>query len=159
MKWIFFFIFSLFQAQSTLPFQFYAKVIVISDADTFKVLYNGNQEVKVRLNHIDAPERGQDFGKKAKEFASQLSFGKQVKIVWQKKDRYGRILAEIFVNDKNVNRELVKQGYAWHFKKYSKSIFYASLENFARKNKKGLWQQPNPTPPWEWRKKKKAVPK
>lgn len=148
---------TIFQAQLPLPFEFKAKVIGISDGDSFKVLYLKNQEIKLRLNHIDAPERGQDFGKKAKELASQLCFGKEVKVVWRKKDRYGRLLAEVFVGNQNINQEMVRQGYAWHFKKYSKSQFYASLENAAKKKKKGLWQQPSPTPPWEWRKKKKAV--
>ena len=81
-----------------LPNEFYAKVVGISDGDTFKVLYKENQEVKVQLNHIDAPEKGQPFGKRAKKFASDLCFGKEVKIVRQKKkDRYQRIIAEVFV--------------------------------------------------------------
>ena len=140
-----------------LPNEFYAKVVGISDGDTFKILYQENQEVKVRLNHIDAPEKGQSFGKSAKKYASDLCFGKEVKIVRQKKkDRYQRIIAEVFVGQTNVNKEMVKAGYAWHFKKYSSDKEYDKIETEARENKQGLWQDKNPVAPWTWREIKKT---
>ncbi len=146
-----------------LPNEFYARVVGISDGDTFKVLYQENQEVKVRLNHIDAPEKGQPFGKSAKKFASDLCFGKEVKIVRQKKkDRYQRIIAEVFVGETNINKEMVKAGYAWHFKKYSSDKEYDKIETEARENKRGLWQDKNPVAPWTWRdikKQKRALEK
>ena len=112
--------FNIISAQDIIiPKKFSAKVIGISDGDTFKVLYK-KQIVKIRLNHIDAPEKSQNFGKKAKEYASNLCFGKNVKITWKKKDRYQRILGEVFLNEININQEMVKAGYAWHFKQYSK---------------------------------------
>ena len=139
-----------------LPNEFYAKVVGVSDGDTFKILYQENQEVKVRLNHIDAPEKGQSFGKSAKKYASDLCFGKEVKIVRQKKkDRYQRIIAEVFVGQTNVNKEMVKAGYAWHFKKYSSDKEYDKIETEARENKQGLWQDKNPVAPWTWREIKK----
>ena len=139
-----------------LPNEFYARVVGISDGDTFKVLYQENQEIKIRLGHIDAPEMGQPFGKSAKKFASNLCFGKEVKIVRQSKDRYQRIIAEVFIGKTNVNKEIVRAGYAWHFKKYSSDKEYEKIENEARENKRGLWQDKTYIAPWAWRDIKKT---
>ena len=144
MKRIIFLVIGLFCCCSVsaqeLPNEFYARVVGISDGDTFKVLYQENQEIKIRLGHIDAPEKRQPFGKSAKKFASDLCFGKEVKIVRQSKDRYQRIIAEVFIGKTNVNKEIVRAGYAWHFKKYSSDKEYEKIENEARENKRGLWQ-------------------
>ena len=114
------------------------------------------KEVRVRLQHIDAPEKKQAFGTKAKVFLSDMVFGKIVEVKWKSKDRYGRYLGEIFLPDgRNVNKEIVKAGYAWHFKKYSKDLSYDRLEKQARSTNSGLWQDAHPIPPWEWRKMKK----
>lgn len=131
------------------------KVIGVKDGDTVELLINGKGEV-VRLAHIDAPEKAQPFGKRAKQFVSEHCFGKMVSIIPQKKpDRYGRIIAEIILPDgSNLNKELVKNGLAWHFKKYSNSKEYASLEVEAKARKIGLWSDPYAMPPWEWRKPK-----
>lgn len=132
---------------------FRGKVVGITDGDTFKVLYN-KKEYKIRLAHIDAPEKRQAFGSKAKQYASDLCFGKEVLVrpTQKKSDRYGRIIAEIIVGKVNVNKSLVNNGLAWHFKKYSKSEEYALLENDARKRKVGIWSEKNPIAPWDWRK-------
>ena len=161
MKRIVFLVISVFWCYSAsaqeLPNEFYAKVVGISDGDTFKVLYQENQEIKVRLNHIDAPEKRQPFGKSAKKYASDLYFGKEVKIVRQKKkDRYQRIIAEVFVGETNINKEIVRAGYAWHFKKYSSDKEYEKIENEARENKRGLWQDKTSIAPWVWRDIKKT---
>lgn len=141
-----------FYAQKT-PFN--AKVISIKDGDTFTVLYQ-KKEITIRLAHIDSPERKQPFGTKAKQFASQLCFGKEVTILPNpKKDRNGRLIGEVWIGKTCVNKALVKNGLAWHFKRYSKSIEYATLENQARNQKKGLWSEKNPIAPWDWRKEKK----
>lgn len=136
---------------------FSAKVIRIIDGDTMEVL-KGKEPVKIRLEHIDCPERrsAQPYNKEAKKTLSDLSFGQQVTVNGSKYDRYKRLLAVIInKNGQNVNQEMVKRGMAWHYKKYSKDNTYAVLESQARKNRIGLWQDPNPTPPWEWRKPKK----
>jgi len=132
------------------------KVIGVKDGDTVEILMDGKPQV-VRLSHIDCPEKKQPFGNNAKQFASDLCFGKKVKLStgW-KKDRNKRLLAEIILsNGKNLNKELVKNGFAWHFKKYSKDNSYDDLEQQARKLKLGLWNDKNPTAPWEWRKSRK----
>ncbi len=133
---------------------FLAKVIRIIDGDTMEVLYK-EVPIKIRLAHIDCPEkRGkQPFGHDAKMALSDLCFGQEVTIYGEKYDRYKRLIA-VIVNNKNqiINQELVKQGMAWHFKRYSTDELYNALELEARNNKVGLWQAPNPTPPWNWRK-------
>ncbi|WP_114790998.1 thermonuclease family protein [Niabella yanshanensis] len=131
------------------------KVIGIKDGDTFVVLINGKEQV-VRLAHIDCPEKKQPFGAKAKEFVSQQSFGMQVSLVHgYKYDRNRRLIAEVILADgRNLNKELVKNGLAWHFKKYSDDTTYAVLENKARKARVGVWGDHNPIAPWEWRRSK-----
>ena len=140
-------------SQTQIPKTFQAKVVGIKDGDTFKVVYN-NTEITIRLNHIDCPEKSQPYGKNAKWKASELCFGKTVKIVSNgKKDRYKRLITEVYCNNININKELVRNGLAWHFKKYSKNREYADLEIKARKAKVGLWHDNNPIAPWNWRKK------
>jgi len=133
------------------------KVIKISDGDTFTLLLEkDNFPVRVRLIEIDAPERKQPFSKKSKQYLSHLIFGKKVTVYYKKKDRYGRILGHVFLknNKLNINHEMVKNGYAWQFKKYSNDKKLAELEKEAKLNKRGLWQDKNAVPPWEWRKNK-----
>mgnify|MGYP003584458118 CR=1 FL=1 len=135
---------------------FTGRVVAIKDGDTFEIMHQGKAEV-VRLAHIDCPERTQPYGKQAKQFASAICFGKEVRVVaGNQKDRYKRTIAEVYVQDSvNVNKELVKAGLAWHFKQYSNDSSYYQLEQMARKNKTGLWQDKRASPPWLWRKPKK----
>ncbi len=129
------------------------KVIGVKDGDTFELLINNSTQV-VRFAHIDCPEKKQPFGQKAKQFVSDLCFGKYVTLVHNNKfDRNKRLIAEVILQDgTNLNKELVKNGLAWHFKKYSKDNAYADLENGARTSKVGLWADNNPIAPWTWRK-------
>ena len=136
-----------------------AKVVGVKDGDTFVVLHE-KKEIVVRLEHIDAPEKNQPFGTKAKQFASDFCFGKTVVVIGNgKKDRNGRWIGEIFYKNQNLGKELVRNGLAWHFKRYSKSENYADLEMEARKKKRGLWQEKEPIAPWEWRKLCKSITK
>ena len=131
-----------------------AKVVGVKDGDTFVVL-NEKKEIVVRLEHIDAPEKNQPFGNKAKQFASDFCFGKTVVVIGNgKKDRNGRWIGEIFFKNQNLGKELVRNGLAWHYKRYSKSENYADLEAAARKKKIGLWRDKDPVAPWNWRKSK-----
>lgn len=132
-----------------------AKVVGVKDGDTFVVLHE-KKEIVVRLEHIDAPEKNQAFGSRAKQFASDFCFGKTVVVIRNgKKDRNGRWIGEIFYNNQNLNKELVRNGLAWHYKRYSKSENYADLETAARKKKIGLWRDKDPVAPWNWRKSKR----
>lgn len=130
------------------------KVIGIKDGDTFVVLIDGKEQ-SVRLEHIDCPEKKQPFGSKAKQFASDLCFGKYVQLNEKKKyDRNKRLISEIILNNGiNVNKELVRNGLAWHFKKYSKDNDYSEIEINARNNQIGIWSESNPIAPWDWRKR------
>ncbi|WP_233509708.1 thermonuclease family protein [Pedobacter chinensis] len=133
---------------------FMAKVVRIMDGDTMEVLYQ-NTPVKIRLAHIDCPEKrgSQPFGNQAKAALSNLCFAQQVTVYGEKYDRYKRLIA-VVVNSKKqvINQEMIRQGMAWHFKKYPTDTLYAQLEMMARKNKTGLWQDAHPVAPWEWRK-------
>jgi len=132
------------------------KVVKVKDGDTIVVLTPDHQSITVRLAEIDCPEKSQPYGKVAKEFTADLCFGKSVKLQVRDHDRYGRTVATVLLNDgTNVNYELVKNGYAWQYKYYSKDEKLAELELQAREQHLGLWQEPNPEPPWEYRRKKR----
>ena len=134
--------------------QLEAKIIRILDGDTAEILY-GQLPIKFRLEHIDCPEkRGkQPFGNRAKIALSDLCFGQMVTISSDGKfDRNGRLIGVIFDKDSlNVNKEMVRLGMAWHFKKYSDDMSYDMLEREARAAKAGLWSDPNPIAPWDYR--------
>lgn len=132
------------------------KVVKIKDGDTLGLLTGDNQQITVRLAEIDCPEKSQAFGQAAKKFTSDLCFGKEVKLIGNEHDRYGRTVAQVVLIDgTNVNYALVKNGYAWQYKAYSKNTELATLEQQAREDKLGLWQDANPTPPWDFRREKK----
>ena len=128
------------------------KVIKIADGDTFTMIFENDFDVRVRLNGIDCPEKSQPFSKKAKQALSDFIFAKMVVVRYKKKDGYGRVLGDIFVDGVNVNKEMLKLGLAWHFKRYSDDQELDSLERDARQNRRGLWSEKNPIPPWDWRK-------
>ena len=127
-----------------------AKVIKISDGDTITVL-NNKEQTKVRLYGIDAPEKKQDYGQKSKQFLASLIAGQVVEVEPKGKDRYKRTLGIIYHKGQDINAQMVLNGYAWAYVKYSR--MYIDQERLARDNKRGLWQSSNPTPPWEWRKR------
>jgi len=128
-------------------------VVGISDGDTIKVL-TGKTVTKIRLYGIDCPEKGQAFGRIAKRFVSEMVFGRQVEIKPMDQDRYGRTVAWVYVDGKNLNEVLVKVGLAWHYKKYSSDQSLADLEIKARQGRVGLWSDPDPIPPWQYRRSK-----
>jgi endonuclease YncB( thermonuclease family)/methylphosphotriester-DNA--protein-cysteine methyltransferase len=133
------------------------KVIRVSDGDTIAVLDKDNKQHKIRFQGIDAPESKQAFGQASKENLSKMVFGKQVTVIWEKVDKYRRTVGKVLLDGKDVNIEQVKAGLAWHYKKYADEqpsedrIAYAKAEDEARAAKLGLWQDPNPTPPGDWR--------
>jgi endonuclease YncB( thermonuclease family) len=134
--------------------QLVGKVVKVADGDTFTMLCNGNEQVKVRLYGIDCPESKQDYGQRAKQFLSERIAGKTVSVTYKSKDRYGRVLGTVTINNVNINEALLSAGLAWHYKQYDKSQRLAALESEARRNRTGLWSQPNPIPPWDFRKRK-----
>lgn len=138
--------------------EFEAEIIGVMDGDTVKALTSDKTEIKIRLEHIDAPEKNQAFGQVCKKMLSDLVFGKSVIIRAQKRaDRYGRTIGEIFLceaSKESVNMALVRSGCAWHYKAFSKDSSYAEAERIARDSRSGLWKDAEPVAPWNWRKKK-----
>lgn len=130
------------------------KVVRIADGDTITLLLVDHTSVKVRLYGIDCPERGQAFGKVATDYTREFCAGKSVTVEQQDIDRYGRIVGTVRVGDKLLNTALLQAGLAWHYKQYDKNKQWAALEDIARKNKVGLWQEQTPVAPWQWRKEK-----
>ena len=130
------------------------RVVSITDGDTLVVLVDENQ-VKIRLEGIDAPESRQAFGTQARAALGDYVFGKSVKVVTYGKDRYGRTLGVIFHDGENINARLVANGFAWHYKQYSSDPELDRLEREARAAKRGLWRDPNPVEPWNYRKRPK----
>ncbi|MFC1876501.1 thermonuclease family protein [Thermodesulfobacteriota bacterium] len=128
------------------------KVVSVTDGDTIKVLQNGIQ-VKIRLASIDCPEKGQPYGQAARKFTAKLVAGKVAEVWPTDTDRYGRTVAFVFVGSTDLNKELLKAGLAWHYKRYSRDPELAKLEFEAREQKVGLWKEPGAIAPWEWRKK------
>lgn len=135
--------------------QLQGKVVKIADGDTFTMLTADNKQIKIRLHGIDCPEKAQPFGTKAKQFASDLIFGKQITAQIKDTDRYGRIIAIVSVGSRIVNEELLAAGFAWQYTRYDKTERYRQLEWSARNKRLGLWRDDAPIPPWEWRKSQK----
>ena len=133
------------------------KVIGVADGDTITVLRD-KQPYKIRLYGIDCPEKRQPFGKRAKQFTSELVFGKIVEIEPVATDRYGRTVAFVRIENTSVNEELIKEGLAWVYARYCKlplCIEWQRLELAAQTQKRGLWGDSNHIPPWEFRRQKR----
>ena len=140
-------------------------VTKISDGDTITIRDASHVEHKIRLHAIDAPEKSQPFGTKAREALSDLIGDNEVRVTTHGTDRYGRTLGTVFVSgtngvgETNINQQLVKDGWAWHYKRFSQDKVLAELELEARNGRRGLWTDqngnPNPIPPWDWRKGKR----
>jgi len=133
------------------------RVVGISDGDTLTVLDAGNTQFKIRLAAIDAPEKAQAFGQRGKEKLSDICYGKQASVTVVDTDRYGRTVGEIVCDGTNANEAMIKSGLAWVYRKYAKGYGHLyAFEDEAKAAKRGLWADPNPTAPWEWRKTKRT---
>jgi endonuclease YncB( thermonuclease family) len=131
------------------------EIVGITDGDTVKLLTADKQQIKIRLSDIDTPEKKQPYGSRAKQALSDLVFREQVTAKVVTVDRYGRTVARLYVGDLDVNREMVRLGAAWIYRKYSKDQSLLNVEAEAKATKRGLWALPEAeqVPPWEWRRK------
>lgn len=127
------------------------RVVGVTDGDSITCLTPEKQQVKVRLNAIDAPERGQPFANKSKQALSDMVFGKDVEVEDLGTDKYRRTIGRVSVGPLDVNHEMVTKGMAWHYVKYDQSKELSEAEQSARAAKLGLWADPHAMPPWEWR--------
>lgn len=133
--------------------QLQCKVVGIADGDTLTCLHNNNQ-LKIRLQYIDAPESGQPYGQKSKQALANAVFKKQVTLQISGYDRYNRLLAVVWDNQQNINLTLVEQGMAWAYRQTKNE--YRNAEQIARQKRLGLWQDKNPIEPAEWRASQKS---
>jgi micrococcal nuclease len=130
-------------------------ILSVSDGDTLYAVVNGIPE-KIRLTGIDCPKHDQPFAKEAMQLAKQLALEKAVRITELGRDKYHRLLGEVVLPDgRMLNRELVREGFCWWYRKYAPGdTVLEGLEKYAREERKGLWVDPRPVPPWEWQKRK-----
>ena len=130
------------------------RVIGITDGDTFTLLTDDFEQIKIRVAEIDAPERGQPYGSRSQDALSSLIFKKEVSIDVQVKDRYGRPVGRPIVGDTDVTAEMVKIGAAWVYRTYSDDEALYELERKAKAAGRGLWGlgEYEQVPPWDWRK-------
>lgn len=141
------------------------RVVKVSDGDTITVLDSSKNQHKVRRAGIDAPEKKQDFGNAAQKALAGKVAGQTVCVSWHKKDKYGRLVGNILINNQSANLQMIQEGFAWHYKKYSgeqttdEQTVFAQAETSARLEVIGLWSQPYPVAPWNWRKGLKQTTK
>ena len=128
-------------------------IIRVIDGDTIDLfLFISASFIRIRLNGIDCPEKGQPFYEEATNYTSDLCLYKQVGVIKYDKDKYDRLIADIILPDgRNLSEKLVRAGFAWWYRLYSDDLILKQLENEARIARKGLWSQPNPIPSWEFR--------
>jgi endonuclease YncB( thermonuclease family) len=130
---------------------FSGRVVGVADGDSITVLRD-REPVKVRLADIDAPERAQPFGNQSRQALEALVKGQEVRVVERGRDRFHRILGKVYRGELDVNAEQVRQGMAWVLRQYARNATLDSIEAEAREQKRGLWRESGPVPPWEWRK-------
>jgi endonuclease YncB( thermonuclease family) len=127
------------------------RVVGVHDGDTVNLLISGNQQLKIRLAQIDAPESDQAFGQRSKQTLSDMVFNKSIQVKKETIDKYGRTVGTIIVDGIDANKEQIKLGMAWVYRQYFHDQSMIQLEEEAQKSKIGLWSDPNPIPPWKYR--------
>lgn len=132
--------------------------VKVLDGDSMQVKRDGRIH-EIRLYGIDAPEYRQPYSNKAKQYVRRLVLRQPVTVEKMDVDRYGRIVALVFVRDKLVNREMVRSGLAWQYPRYCRRQplcgELAELEEEARRQRRGLWRDPDPVSPWEWKRRER----
>ena len=127
----------------------------VSDGDTVQLVDADGARYKVRLAKIDPPESKQEWGQEATEMLRRLVGDKMVRIVWDKIDRYRRIIGIVYVENVEINLAMVATGNAWHYKAFDSSHAYSEAEKLARENRLGLWAGSSVVSPQEWRRRRK----
>ena len=131
--------------------------IAVPDGDTIVVRDANRRRFEVRLQGIDAPEKDQRFGSLARRNLTSLVYRKQVEVDWSKEDKYGRLVGRVYVGDIDVNLTQADAGMAWAYREFLHEMsardqkLFVEAEEGARHEGRGLWRDPRPMPPWEWR--------
>lgn len=137
------------------------RVVGVSDGDTIIVLDKTRSQHRIRLQGIDAPEKNQPFGQRAKAFLSSQVFNREVQVEFEKHDKYGRLVGKVLVDSVDINLSVVSSGLAWHYKHYENEqtvtdrLLYAEAELEAKEGRLGLWSDGNPQAPWLYRRSTK----
>lgn len=131
-------------------------VIAITDGDTLRALCD-EQQVRVRLADIDAPEHRQPFGTRSRQSLAEMCHRKNAEIRVREKDRYGRMIARVICDGTDANAEQVRRGMAWVYRRYSRDAALLVVEAEAKAARSGLWVDRKPVPPWEWRRVKRGT--
>ena len=132
-------------------------IVGVADGDTVTLLDAYNTQHRIRLDGIDAPERTQPYGQRARQSLASLAHGRAARADCPKVDRYGRAVCRVIVDGIDVGLEQVRRGYAWHYVKYAHEQRaadrekYARAESDARSANAGLWSFSDPVPPWDYR--------
>jgi micrococcal nuclease len=135
------------------------RVVRVIDGNTLVVLDPSNTQHKIGLAGIDCPERKQPWGQRAKQSSSGYVFDRDVAMDWGKRDRYGRIVGKVLDGERDANLALARDRMCWWYRKYADEQspvdrgLYEAAEDTARAHGRGLWADPNPVPPWEWRRR------
>ena len=139
------------QAAAAPPTSISGKVVSVHDGDTLTIRTDDEQTIRVRLQGIDAPELGQTFGQRSREALAALVKGKPVEVIGNGQDKYRRTLGTVIVGGVDANARQVATGMAWHYARFDKSPALARAQEAARTSRSGLWADPAPMAPWEWR--------
>ena len=131
------------------------KVVGITDGDTLTLLV-GRTQHKIRLAEIYTPERGQDWGTRARQALADKVFQENVNVDVVDVDRYDRLVGKIWLGDRDINRELVREGHAWVYRRYLNDESMLEDEAHAKAEQLGLWSLADPVAPWEWRRGKRT---
>ena len=161
MRLFLFFILNLFFLAPFTPCRaetYFAHVVGVSDGDSITVLH-ADAQIRIRLWGIDCPEKGQEFGYKAKQRTSQLLYGKEVEVRPETIDNYGRTVAHVTVAGLgDVNQKLVAEGLCWWYEKYApKDLVLKNLQQLAKQQKLGIWSRSDSEPPWSFRALKREL--
>lgn len=141
--------------------ELHGKVVGVTDGDTITVLDADKVLHTIRLAGIDAPEKKQAFGQRAKQSLAELVAGKYVTVVTHKQDRYGRDVGKVLIDGWDVNLMQIERGMGWFYRQYQRELtpedrgLYESAEMDAKEQRRGLWREKAPEPPWEWRKERR----
>jgi len=133
------------------------RVVGVADGDTLTVLDSEKVQHKIRLAGIDAPEKKQAFGNRSKESLSELVFDRLITVETTKNDKYGRAIGKVLVNGQDVNLVQLKRGMAWFYRQYQREQsaedrrLYDAAEMQAKGDRRGLWVDQDPVPPWIFR--------
>jgi micrococcal nuclease len=136
------------------PYTLTGKVVALTDGDALTIVDDVKTQHKIRLAGIDAPELAQAFGTKAREGLAEKVSGKVVRVEVIDIDRYKQEVGRMYLAERFINRELVHDGFAWRFVRFDLPGEFKAAEADARAHKRGLWADPHPVPPWQFRRQK-----